>query len=95
MDYRQLNRTFELSAHANSIGYGVTLKINSRPFTAAAVRKNGDTVDSAYKQLCSELHEVYGDIEDKWEYLDIIDARAYVLHLLCRLSGITKLEENT
>jgi len=90
-----VKRMFELEARANETGYGITLRINGRPFTAAAVRKNGDTVDSAYKQLCSELHEVHGDIEDKWEYLDIIDARAYVLHLLCRLSGITKLEENT
>ncbi|MEE0327095.1 MAG: hypothetical protein UDP13_09975 [Butyricicoccus sp.] len=90
-----MKRMFELEARANETGYGITLRINGRPFTAAAVRKNGDTVDSAYKQLCSELHEVHGDIEDKWEYLDIIDARAYVLHLLCRLSGITKLEENT
>ena len=90
-----MKRMFELAARANDVGYSVTLRINGRAFAASAIVANGDTVDSAYKQLCSELHEVYGDIEDKWEYLDIIDARAYVLHLLCRLSGITKLEENT
>lgn len=46
-----MKRTFELEAYANSSGYGVTLRINSRPFAARAVIADGDTVGSTYKQI--------------------------------------------
>lgn len=88
-----MDRTFELSAHANSSGYGVTLKINGRPFTAAAVRKNGDTVDSTYRQITSQLRDVYGDIDRNCERFDIVEARDQVYRTICALNNITKLED--
>ncbi|WP_432616870.1 hypothetical protein [Butyricicoccus sp.] len=88
-----MDRTFELSAHANSSGYGVTLKINGRPFATAAVRKNGDTVGSTYRQITSQLRDVYGDIDRNRKCFDIVEARDQVYRTICALNSITK--ENT
>lgn len=46
-----MKRTFELEARANQGGYGVTLRINDRPFAASAIVANGDTVGSTYRQI--------------------------------------------
>lgn len=86
-----MNRTFELSAYANSSGYGVTLKINGRAFAASAIVANGDTVGSTYKQIVAQLAEVYGDIDRKPEYVDIAAARDETYFTICSLNKITKL----
>lgn len=58
---------------ANDVGYSVTLRINGRAFAASAIVANGDTVGSTYKQIVTQLAEVYGDIDRKPEYADIAE----------------------
>ena len=60
-----MKRTFELEARANDVGYSITLRINGRAFAASAIVANGDTVGSTYKQIVTQLAEVYGSIERK------------------------------
>lgn len=86
-----MKRTFELETRANQGGYGVTLRINDRPFAASAVIANGDTVGSTYRQIAAQIREVYGDIDRKPECADIAEAREQVYFTICSLSKITKL----
>ena len=86
-----MKRTFELEAYANQGGYGVTLRIDGRPFAALAIVANGDTVGSTYQQIVAQLKEVYGDIDREQEYADIAAAREQVYFTICSLNKITKL----
>ena len=86
-----MKRMFELEARANDVGYSVTLRINGRAFAASAIVANGDTVGSTYKQIVTQLAEVYGDIDRKPEYADIAEMRAPVYFIICSLNKIVKL----
>lgn len=86
-----MKRMFELEARANDVGYSVTLRINGRAFSASAIVANGDTVGSTYKQIVTQLAEVYGDIDRKPEYADIAAARDETYFTICSLNKITKL----
>ncbi len=86
-----MKRTFELEARANQGGYGVTLRINGRPFAASAIIANGDTVGSTYQQIVAQLAEVYGDIDRKPACADIAEAREQVYFAICSLNKIAKL----
>ena len=59
-----MKRMFELEARANDVGYSVTLRINGRAFAASAIVANGDTVGSTYKQIVTQLAEVYGTLTE-------------------------------
>ena len=84
-----MRRTFELEARANETGYGVTLRINGRPFPASATV--GDTAGSTYQQIVAQLKEVYGDIDRKPECADIAEARNQIYFTICSLNKIVKL----
>lgn len=84
-----MKRTFELEARANKSGYGVTLRINGRPFPASTTV--GDTVGSTYQQIVAQLCEVYGDIDRKPEYADIAKVQEQVYFTLCSLNKIAQL----
>ena len=86
-----MKRMFELEARANDVGYSVTLRINGRAFAASAIVANGDTVGSTYKQIVTQLAEVYGSIERKPEYADIVAARGETYFTICSLNKIVKL----
>lgn len=86
-----MKRVFELKARANDVGYSVTLRINGRAFAASATVANGDTVGSTYKQIVTQLAEVYGSIERKPEYADIVAARGETYFTICSLNKIVKL----
>ncbi len=86
-----MKRTFKMEAHANQGSYGVTLRINGRPFAASAIVANGDTVGSTYQQIVAQLKEVYGDIDRKPACADIAEAREQVYFAICSLNKITKL----
>ena len=86
-----MKRMFELEARANDIGYSVTLRINGRAFAASAIVANGDTVGSTYKQIVTQLAEVYGDIDRKPEYADIAAARDERYFTICSLNKIARL----
>lgn len=86
-----MKRTFKLEALANDVGYSVTLRINGRAFAASAIVANGDTVGSTYKQIVTQLAEVYGSIERKPEYADIAEMREQVYFIICSLNKIVKL----
>ena len=81
----------ELEARANDVGYSVTLRINGRAFAASAIVANGDTVGSTYKQIVTQLAEVYGDIDRKPEYADIAAARDETYFTICSLNKIARL----
>lgn len=83
-----MKRTFELEAHANETGYGVTLRINGRPFAASAIIANGDTAGSTYQQIAAQLKEVYGDIDRKPECADIAEVRDQIYFTICSLGKI-------
>lgn len=85
-----MKRMFELEARANDVGYSVTLRINGRAFAASAIVANGDTVGSTYKQIVTQLAEVYGDIDRKPEYADIAEMREQVYFIICGLSKIAR-----
>lgn len=85
-----MKRVFELKARANDVGYSVTLRINGRAFAASAIVANGDTVGSTYKQIVTQLAEVYGDIDRKPEYTDIAEMREQVYFIICGLSKIAR-----
>lgn len=86
-----MKRMFELEARANDVGYSITLRINGRAFAASAIVANGDTVGSTYKQIVTQLAEVYGDIDRKPEYADIAAARDETYFTICSLNKIVKL----
>lgn len=86
-----MKRTFELEARANDVGYSVTLRINGRAFAASAIVANGDTVGSTYKQIVTQLAEVYGSIERKPEYADVAAARDETYFTICSLNKIARL----
>ena len=86
-----MKRMFELEARANDIGYSVTLRINGRAFAASAIVANGDTVGSTYKQIVTQLAEVYGDSDRKPEYADIAAARDERYFTICSLNKIARL----
>ena len=69
-----MKRMFELKARANDVGYSVTLRINGRAFAASAIVANGDAVGSTYKQIVTQLAEVYGDIDRKPEQKTLCSA---------------------
>lgn len=83
-----MNRTFELSAHANSSGYGVTLKINGRPF-ACRGRYTESTMD-VYMQIANAIESVYGaDLYEDTNNADIVDALVCVEDIIRSFHGIT------
>lgn len=86
-----MKRTFKMEAHANQGSYGVTLRINGRPFGALAIVANGDTVGSTYQQIVAQIREVYGDISRKPECADIAAAREQVYFTICALHKIAQL----
>ncbi len=86
-----MKRVFELKARANDVGYSVTLRINGRAFAASEIVANGDTVGSTYKQIVTQLAEVYGDIDRKPEYADIAAARDETYFTICSLNKIARL----
>lgn len=86
-----MKRMFELAACANDVGYSVTLRINGRAFAASAIVANGDTVGRTYQQIVTQLAEVYGSIERKPEYADIVAARDETYFTICSLNKIVKL----
>ena len=86
-----MKRVFELKARAHDVGYSVTLRINGRAFAASAIVANGDTVGSTYKQIVTQLAEVYGSIERKPEHADIVAARGETYFTICSLNKIVKL----
>ena len=86
-----MKRMFELEARANDVGYSVTLRINGRAFAASAIIATGDTVGSTYKQIVTQLAEVYGDIDRKPEYVDIAAARDETYFTICSLNKIVRL----
>ena len=86
-----MKRVFELEARANETGYGITLRINGRAFAASAIIANGDTVGSTYWQIVAQLAKVYGYIDRKPEYADIVTARDETYFTICSLNKIVKL----
>lgn len=83
-----MNRTFELSAHANSSGYGVTLKINGRPF-ACRGRYTKSTMD-VYMQIANAVERVYGvNLYENTDNADIVDALVCVEDIIRGFHGIT------
>lgn len=66
-------------------------RINGRAFAASAIVANGDTVGSTYKQIVTQLAEVYGDIDRKPEYADIAAARDETYFTICSLNKIARL----
>lgn len=85
-----MKRTYELEAYANGTGYGVTLRINDRAFAASASAEDGNTVGDTYRQIVSQIQEVYGDIEREEKYADIVKMREQVYFVICSLSKICK-----
>lgn len=88
-----MKRTFGLQARTTDAGYTVTLFVNGRPFTAAAVITDGDTVGSTYRQITSQLRDVYGDIDRSCKCFDIVEARDQVYRTICALNNIARLED--
>ena len=88
-----MKRTFGLQARTTDAGYTVMLFVNGRAFDAAAIIKNGDTVGSTYRQITSQLRDVYGDIDRNCKCFDIVEARDQVYRTICALNNITKLED--
>lgn len=86
-----MKRTFGLQARTTDAGYTVTLFVNGRAFDASAIVANGNTVGSTYKQIVTQLAEVYGSIERKPEYADIVAARDETYFTICSLNKIVKL----
>lgn len=85
-----MKRTYELEAYANGTGYGVPLRINGRAFAASASAEDGNTVGDTYRQIVSQIQEVYGDIEREEKYADIVKMREQVYFVICSLSKICK-----
>ena len=83
-------RLYELEAHANEAGYGVTLRINGKAFEASAAAATGDTVGDTYQQIVAQIRGVYGDIERDEKYTDIVKMREQVYFVICSLSKICK-----
>nr|DAI41624.1 MAG TPA: hypothetical protein [Caudoviricetes sp.] len=83
-------RLYELEAHANETGYSVTLRINGKAFKASASAEDGNTVGNTYRQIVSQIREVYGDIEREEKYADIVKMREQVYFVICSLSKICK-----
>lgn len=83
-------RLYELEAHANEAGYGVTLRINGKAFEASASAEDGDTVGNTYQQIVAQIRDVYGDIERDEKYADIMKMREQVYFVICSLSKICK-----
>lgn len=85
-----MKRLYELEAHANETGYGVTLRINDRAFAASASVEDSNTVGDTYRQIVSQIREIYGDIEREEKYADIVKMREQVYFVICSLSKICK-----
>ena len=85
-----MKRLYELEAHANEIGYGVTLRINGKAFEASASVEDDNTVGDTYRQIVSQIREVYGDVEREEKYADIVKMREQVYFVICSLSKICK-----
>ena len=83
-------RLYELEAHANEAGYGVTLRIDGKAFEASASAEDGDTVSNTYQQIVAQIRGVYGDIERDEKYADIMKMREQVYFVICSLSKICK-----
>lgn len=82
-----MDRTFELSAHANSSGYGVTLKINGRAFTCHD-KYTTPTVD-VYMQIANAVESVYGaTLYENTDNADIVDALVCVEDIIRAFHGI-------
>lgn len=83
-----MNREIELGAHANSSGYGVTLKINSRPFTCRD-RYTKPTMD-VYMQIANAVESVYGaNLYENTDNADIVDALVCVEDIIRAFRGIS------